>query len=107
MDAKQILVLGASVLAAFSGGSAIGKDLKEPYVRVLPAIGENVHVLGINPSGSTTRPEQSLKHCIRGQNSSGRLPAAGQRRLNRPHFGPAVQRFAGKEDEFAIGAREP
>ena len=34
MDAKQILVLGASVLAAFSGGSAIGKDSKEPYVRV-------------------------------------------------------------------------
>ena len=34
MDAKQILVLGASVLAAFSGGSAMGKDLKEPYVRV-------------------------------------------------------------------------
>ena len=34
MDAKQILVLGASVLAAFSGGSAMGKDSKEPYVRV-------------------------------------------------------------------------
>ena len=34
MNAKQILVLGASVLAAFSGGSAIGKDSKEPYVRV-------------------------------------------------------------------------
>ena len=34
MDAKQILVLGASVLAAFSGGSATGKDSKEPYVRV-------------------------------------------------------------------------
>ena len=34
MDAKQILVLGASVLAAFSGGSAAGKDSKEPYVRV-------------------------------------------------------------------------
>ena len=34
MDANQILVLGASVLAAFSGGSAMGKDLKEPYVRV-------------------------------------------------------------------------
>jgi len=34
MDAKQILVLGASVLAAFSGGSVMGKDLKEPYVRV-------------------------------------------------------------------------
>jgi quinol monooxygenase YgiN len=33
MDANQILVLGASVLAAFSGGSAMGKDL-EPYVRV-------------------------------------------------------------------------
>jgi quinol monooxygenase YgiN len=28
MDANQILVLGASVLAAFSGGSAMGKDLK-------------------------------------------------------------------------------
>ena len=35
MDAKQILVLGASVLAAFSGGSATGKDSKEPYVRVV------------------------------------------------------------------------
>ena len=34
MDAKQILVLGASVLAAFSGGSVMGKDSKEPYVRV-------------------------------------------------------------------------
>ena len=34
MDAKQILVLGASALAAFSGGSATGKDSKEPYVRV-------------------------------------------------------------------------
>ena len=34
MNAKQILVLGASVLAAFSGGSAMGKDSKEPYVRV-------------------------------------------------------------------------
>ena len=34
MDAKQILVLGASVLAALSGGSATGKDSKEPYVRV-------------------------------------------------------------------------
>ena len=34
MDAKQILVLGASVLAAFSGGSAMGKDSKEPYVRM-------------------------------------------------------------------------
>jgi hypothetical protein len=34
MDAKQILVLGASVLAAFSGDSAMGKDSKEPYVRV-------------------------------------------------------------------------
>ena len=34
MNAKQILVLGASVLAAFSGGSAAGKDSKEPYVRV-------------------------------------------------------------------------
>ena len=34
MDANQILVLGASLLAAFSGGSAMGKDLKEPYVRV-------------------------------------------------------------------------
>ena len=34
MGAKQILVLGASVLAAFSGGSATGKDSKEPYVRV-------------------------------------------------------------------------
>src|SRR5215831_18024202 len=34
MDAKQILVLGASVLATFSGGSAMGKDSKEPYVRV-------------------------------------------------------------------------
>ena len=34
MDAKQILVLGASVLAAFSGGSVMGKDSKDPYVRV-------------------------------------------------------------------------
>jgi quinol monooxygenase YgiN len=34
MDAKQILVLGGSVLAAFSSGSAMGKDSKEPYVRV-------------------------------------------------------------------------
>ena len=34
MDAKQILVLGASVLAAFCGCSAMGKDSKEPYVRV-------------------------------------------------------------------------
>ena len=34
MDAKQILVLCASVLAAFSGGSVMGKDSKEPYVRV-------------------------------------------------------------------------
>ena len=34
MDANQILVLGASVLAAFSGGSAMGRDSKEPYVRV-------------------------------------------------------------------------
>jgi quinol monooxygenase YgiN len=34
MDANQILVLGGSVLAAFSGGSAMGKDSKEPYVRV-------------------------------------------------------------------------
>ena len=34
MDAKQILVLGASVLAAFSRGSVMGKDSKEPYVRV-------------------------------------------------------------------------
>ena len=34
MNAKQILVLGASVLAAFSGGSVMGKDSKDPYVRV-------------------------------------------------------------------------
>ena len=34
MDANQILVLGASVLAAFSGGSVMGKDSKDPYVRV-------------------------------------------------------------------------
>jgi quinol monooxygenase YgiN len=34
MDAKQILVLGASVLATFSGGSVMGKDSKEPYVCV-------------------------------------------------------------------------
>ena len=40
MDAKQILVLGASALAAFSGGSATGKDSKEPLTsRFLPVFG--------------------------------------------------------------------
>jgi quinol monooxygenase YgiN len=34
MDAKQLLVLGASVLASFTGGSAMAEDSKEPYVRV-------------------------------------------------------------------------
>jgi quinol monooxygenase YgiN len=34
MDAKQILILGASVLASFLGGPAMGEDSKEPYVRV-------------------------------------------------------------------------
>ena len=34
MDAKQLLVIGASVLAAFSGGSAVAEDVKEPYVRL-------------------------------------------------------------------------
>ena len=34
MDAKQLVVLGASVLASFSGGSAVAEDVKEPYVRL-------------------------------------------------------------------------
>ena len=34
MDAKQLLVLGASVLASFSVGSAMGEGSKEPYVRI-------------------------------------------------------------------------
>jgi hypothetical protein len=46
MDAKQILVLGSSVLAAFCGGSAMGKDSKEPYVRVAE--------IEIDPASRTT-----------------------------------------------------
>jgi quinol monooxygenase YgiN len=34
MDAKQLLVLGASALASLSSGSATAEDSKEPYVRV-------------------------------------------------------------------------
>jgi quinol monooxygenase YgiN len=34
MDTKQLLILGASVLALSFVGSTIAHDLKEPYVRV-------------------------------------------------------------------------
>jgi quinol monooxygenase YgiN len=34
MDIKQILVLGASVLASSFGGAAMSQDLRQPYVRM-------------------------------------------------------------------------
>ena len=34
MDAKQLMVLGVSVLASFFGDSAMGEESKVPYVRV-------------------------------------------------------------------------
>jgi quinol monooxygenase YgiN len=34
MDAKQLLVLGASMLAASFGGTAKAQDARQPYVRV-------------------------------------------------------------------------
>lgn len=34
MSPKQLLILGASVLASFFGGSAIAQGSKDPYVRV-------------------------------------------------------------------------
>jgi quinol monooxygenase YgiN len=34
MDTKQLLILGASVLASAFGASAVAQDLKEPYVRL-------------------------------------------------------------------------
>jgi quinol monooxygenase YgiN len=34
MDAKQILILGASVLASFVTGAAQAKDMDQPYIRV-------------------------------------------------------------------------
>lgn len=34
MDAKQLLILGVSMLASFFGGAAMAQVLKDPYVRV-------------------------------------------------------------------------